>query len=180
MGQLTENDSRDDAQVPWLNATEQAFWRSVLAATRGVDRAIEMHLLEHSKISSADFSVLVVLSEAPQRSLRMRELCDKLTWDRSRLSHQIGRMEKRGLVEKQRSESDARGIDVAITQLGYDTIVEAAPDHVRIVRELVFDNLEGVNLDLVRSYVDRVHLAASEDCGECAGPPMPAPPAGTQ
>ena len=178
MGQASDKDSLEGVEVPWLNATEQAFWRSLLAASRGIDRAIEMSLLEKSRISSADFSVLVVLSEAENRSLRMRELCDELTWDRSRLSHQIARMERRGLVEKVRSEGDARGIDVVITELGYDTIVGAAPDHVRTVREIVFDQLEGVDLDVARGYLDRIHLAASHECGECAGTPMPAAPEG--
>ncbi len=140
---LAGNGATDDpGAVPWLNDTEQHLWRAMLKCHRTVERLIEVHLLETIGISSADFSVLVTLSEAPGYTCRMRELCESLEWDRSRMSHQITRMVKRELVVKKRTLSDSRGIDVALTDKGLGMIQNASPEHVRLVRSVVFDTLQ--------------------------------------
>ena len=105
---------------------------------------MDTRLLTTEEISSADFSVLVQLSEAEGGTVRMRELCEGLKWDRSRMSHQITRMEKRGLVTKLRCANDSRGIDVELTAHGREVIERAAPDHVRMIRRIVFDELDAV------------------------------------
>ncbi|ALA67076.1 MarR family winged helix-turn-helix transcriptional regulator [Corynebacterium lactis] len=128
-------------EVQWLTDQEQKLWRSILNAKRAVDRAIDLQLQETLDISTADFSVLVVLSEAEGNVVRMRALCDALDWDRSRMSHQITRMERRGLVTKERCECDNRGIDVQLTGHGLEIIKKAAPNHVRLVRRVIFDVL---------------------------------------
>lgn len=88
--------------------------------------------------------MLVQLSEAEGGTVRMRELCEALRWDRSRMSHQITRMARRGLVTKLRCANDSRGIDVELTAHGRDVIERAAPDHVRMIRRIVFDELDAV------------------------------------
>nr|WP_120491333.1 MarR family winged helix-turn-helix transcriptional regulator [Corynebacterium lactis] len=133
-------------EVQWLTEEEQRLWRSILNAKRAVDRAIDLQLQETLDISTADFSVLVVLSEAENNVVRMRALCDALDWDRSRMSHQITRMERRGLVTKERCECDNRGIDVVLTEHGLEIIKQAAPNHVRLVRRVIFDVL-GSDID---------------------------------
>ena len=108
--------------VPWLSDEEQRLWRSILNAKRAVDRSIDLQLQDSLDISTADFSVLVVLSEAEDNVVRMRTLCESLEWDRSRMSHQITRMERRGLVTKERCACDNRGIDVTLTEHGRTVI----------------------------------------------------------
>lgn len=149
-------------EVNWLSDSEQQIWRALLHAKRSVDRAIDVRLQTQADISTADFSVLVVLSEAEDETVRMRELCDALSWDRSRMSHQITRMEKRGLVTKHRCEKDNRGIDVVLTDRGREVITEVAPDHVNLVRKIVFDVLDGVDFDLVMPYLKRIVEASEE------------------
>lgn len=153
--------------VRWLSDEEQALWRSILHAERAVARAIDLRLQENSKISTADFSVLVALSEAPDMTVRMRELGDSLNWDRSRTSHQVTRMERRGLVHKQRCECDNRGIDVVITDDGLRIVQIAAPDHVRLVRKVVFDVIgSDVDSEAVMAVLDKVAQAAEAEGGE--------------
>lgn len=154
------------SDVPWLNDDEQYFWRMALAAFRGVERTTDSRFLETAGVSSADFAVLVSLSEAPDQRERMRELCVQLAWDRSRVSHQITRMEKRGLVEKVRCDSDNRGIDVALTEEGRNLLEKAAPDHARTVRALVFDELEGVDFAETAEVFRRIAVKAAEYRGE--------------
>ena len=131
-------------EVPWLDDDEQTLWRTMMDAAKAVERAMDTRLLATEEISSADFSVLVQLSEAEGGTVRMRELCEALRWDRSRMSHQITRMARRGLVNKLRCANDSRGIDVELTAHGRDVIERAAPDHVRMIRRIVFDELDAV------------------------------------
>lgn len=150
-------------EVPWLDDSEQTLWRAMLSAAKAVDRAVDARLLATEEISSADFSVLVELSESVSGVVRMRELCENLKWDRSRMSHQITRMEKRGLVTKVRCESDSRGVDVQLTDHGREVIERAAPDHVRMVRRIVFDELDavpGLDRDAALDFLRRVSAAA--------------------
>ena len=130
--------------VPWLDDDEQTLWRAMMDAAKAVERSMDTRLLATEEISSADFSVLVQLSEAEGGTVRMRELCEALRWDRSRMSHQITRMARRGLVNKLRCANDSRGIDVELTAHGRDVIERAAPDHVRMIRRIVFDELDAV------------------------------------
>lgn len=89
-----------------------------------------------SGLSAQDYSVLIVLAKHPQGAARLYELADRLGWEKSRLSHHIGRMKERGLVAKQQCESDRRGWFVAITDEGRKEIEGAAPSHLDDVREL--------------------------------------------
>ena len=143
--------------VQWLTDEEQRLWRSILNAKRAVDRSIDLQLQESLDISTADFSVLVVLSEAENNVVRMRTLCESLDWDRSRMSHQITRMERRGLVTKERCACDNRGIDVTLTEHGRNVIEKAAPNHVKLVRHVLFDVL-GENIDYqgISAVLDRI------------------------
>ncbi|NLA55556.1 MAG: winged helix-turn-helix transcriptional regulator [Corynebacterium humireducens] len=125
----------------WLNDEEQALWRLILAGMRKIDRVMDETLLATSDLSSSEFAVLVSLSEADNQSLRLRDLCASLDWDRSRTSHQITRMERRGLVTKRKSEGDARGVVVSLTDEGMRRLEAAAPEHVESVRRVVFDHM---------------------------------------
>ncbi|WP_312713734.1 MarR family winged helix-turn-helix transcriptional regulator [Corynebacterium flavescens] len=129
-------------EIRWLNDSEQELWRLLLAAIRKINRGMEETLMAGGEVSASEFSVLVSLSEAKDNQMRLRELCSSLDWDRSRTSHQVTRMERRGLVSKNKSLGDARGVVVTITEEGMDRLRRAAPEHVESVRRLVFDHLQ--------------------------------------
>jgi DNA-binding MarR family transcriptional regulator len=129
--------ARDD--VPWLDAQEQAAWRAYMDMRDEVTLRLERDLQARSGLSGADYQVLVHLSESTDDRARPVDLCADLRWEQSRLSHQLTRMEKRGLVERRACEEDGRGSIVALTPEGRTAIEEAAPGHVRTLRALLVD-----------------------------------------
>jgi DNA-binding MarR family transcriptional regulator len=90
--------------------------------------------------------VLVQLSEAPEHRLRPFQICEALNWEQSRLSHQLTRMERRGLVSRQECAADGRGAFIELTAAGADVVAAAAPQHVATVRGLIFDRLSDAQL----------------------------------
>lgn len=104
-------------------------------------RAIDKQLTRDSNLSGAEYDVLVPLSEAPGGVLRSRALLEFLGWERSRLSHLLVRMDRRGLIERHPCDDDARGLDVAITPNGRKAIESAAPAHLELVRAALMDDL---------------------------------------
>ena len=143
-------------QPRWLDQDEQHLWRLLLAASKKVDNALDERLQETASMSAPEFSILVVLSEAPERTMRLRELCTELQWDRSRASHQVTRMEKRGLVSKKVCPGDARGVLVSITDEGFARLESAVPDHVETVRRLIFDRLTGDQASVLQTWLENV------------------------
>lgn len=139
-------------QPRWLDDEEQQLWRLILAGFNKISRTIDDRLQEGSEISSSEFSVLVALSEAEDHTLRLRELCDELGWDRSRASHQVTRMKKRGLLTKSKCPGDARGVLVTLTDQGMTHLEDAVPDHVETVRRLIFDHLNKDRADKIREF----------------------------
>jgi DNA-binding MarR family transcriptional regulator len=122
------------ADVPWLNAREQRAWRAFLDVTRELPAELNRQLTRDAGLSGADYALLVPLSEASEGRLRPRDLGRQVDWDRSRLSHQIRRMQERGLVVREECCTDGRGAFIVLTDRGRDAITSAAPDHVRSVR----------------------------------------------
>lgn len=127
-------------ETRWLSEEEQQLWRHMIAASVKITRGIDDALREVSDLSSPEYAVMVSLSEAPEGEIRLRDLCVQLGWDRSRASHQITRMEKRGLVSKCTAKDDSRGVLVSLTEDGWRRLEVAVPDHVETVRRLVFDH----------------------------------------
>lgn len=140
----------------WLNDDEQALWRLILGGIRHLEKGMEDVLQNESGIGASEFSVLVVLSEAENRSLRLRDLCQQLEWDRSRASHQITRMEKRGLVVKEKCPDDARGVFVTLTDDGMARLEGAAPGHVESVRRMVFDQLTPEESEVLQGFFTKL------------------------
>ena len=122
----------------WLSEAEQHAWRGLLAMTTKLEARLNRELQEAGGLSLADYDVLVPLSEAPQGRLRVFELASDLGWERSRLSHHLGRMQRRNLVTREDCAADRRGAFVVLTDKGRTAIEEAAPAHVETVRRLVF------------------------------------------
>lgn len=127
--------------VRWLSAEEQHQWRAFRDGNALLTEALAHELDADSGLSLGEYEVLVRLSEAPDRTLRMSELADELAHSRSRLTHTIRRMEAAGLVERTACKEDARGVNATMTAAGWERIVAAAPGHVRAVREHLVDVL---------------------------------------
>ena len=126
--------------VRWLTDEEKALWRDYLAIQGRLHLAIQRDLKATSSLTEPEFEVLVYLSEA-DGPLRMTALSDVLQWERSRLSHQVTRMVRRGLVQRTSCPTDGRGAFVSATEEGMREIREAAPDHVATVRREFLDRL---------------------------------------
>jgi len=150
-----------NAQPRWLDDEEQQLWRLMLAGFTKISRTIDDRLQAGGDISSPEFSVLVALSEAQDHTLRLRELCEELGWDRSRASHQVTRMKKRSLLTKKKCPGDARGVLVILTDQGMSHLEEAVPDHVETVRRLIFDHLDADRADKISEFFTDV-LAAED------------------
>lgn len=133
--------------VRWLDEREARAWRRFQRMHTQLSARLDRHLVQDAGMSSADYAVLVGLSEAPQGRLRAFELGAELQWEKSRLSHQLRRMEQRGLVRREECPSDARGLIVVLTPAGRAAIEEAAPQHVEDVRRYFVDPLTAGQLD---------------------------------
>ena len=125
----------------WLSLEQQRSWRAWLSASRLLTDRLNRDLQDQQGLTSADYEILVWLSEAPDRRLRMSELAERTLSSRSRLSHQIDRMEQAGLVARFVCTQDRRGSFAALTDEGWSTLVAAAPDHVASVRAHLVDAL---------------------------------------
>ena len=131
------------------------MWRGFLEMRGALDAVIERQLSQ-AGLSSADYELLVPLSEAPDGVLRVRDLGRAVGWDRSRLSHQLRRMEQRGLVTRFDCASDGRGTMVQLTPDGRKAIEGAAPGHVETVRRYFVDLLTREELDTLAAVSARV------------------------
>lgn len=143
-------DENDKVRTPrWLTEHEQAIWRDILRFQGELNTVISRQIQSETGLSNQDFQVLVILSEAPERGMRTTKLADALIWERSRLSHQVTRMEKRGLVSRATDPADGRVCMVSITERGMKMIESAAPGHVEVVRQSLFDVLSSEELELL-------------------------------
>ena len=145
-------DNRVMSSTPnWLNEQEHDVWRRWLTTHTTINAVLGRHLSKDSCLSLTEYEVLVVLSEHPEGRLRMAAMAEKMQWDKSRLSHQITRMVKRGLVDRVSCQEDKRSAFVELRDEGLEAIREAAPPHVDHVRELLFDHLNQEQLDQLQS-----------------------------
>lgn len=131
----------------WLAESDQMVWRDYLRATMEVREGLERDLISESSLSLNEYEVLVVLSEQPDHRIRMASLAEELVNSRSRLSHTVQRMEKRGLVVRQSCSQDGRGVYCRLTDEGFELLKAAAPHHVESVRRHIFDRLTPEDVD---------------------------------
>lgn len=150
----------------WLTAEEQRAWRSLLAMNAELTARLNRGLQERG-LSLADYDVLVALTDVRERSLRLRELGTVLQWEKSRVSRQVTRMAARGLVARRECPEDKRGAYVDLTEAGRQAIEAAAPGHVSLVRELVFDTLRA---DQVRALADACQAVLTSFTAGSPGP----------
>ena len=149
--------------TPWLSAAEARAWRAMQTFGAPLAAALNRQLMNDSALSTADYQVLVVLSETDGGVLRAGELGRATGWEKSRLSHHIKRMETRQLVARQDCTTDGRGLLVAITEQGRAAIEDAAPGHVRAVRDYVIDILTPEQLEVLAQAGEAVAVRLTAD-----------------
>lgn len=140
----------------WLTQEEEQAWRRYRRMRTLLDLAIARDMRVDSGLSEADYDVLSTLSEADDDQWRANELAARLLWSTSRLSHQVGRMEGRGLVRRVGVDGDARGAVVALTAAGRRTLDAAAPAHVESVRRHLIDLLTPAEVRALDRIASRV------------------------
>lgn len=134
-------------QVRWLTEREQRVWRLLAGVLTWLPAELDAQLQRDSAMTHFGYWVMSALSDAPRRSLRMSELAAMVNGSQSRLSHVVGKLERKGWVRRERTADDGRGYVAVLTDAGYDQIVAAAPGHVEAVRSVVFDALTPEQLD---------------------------------
>jgi DNA-binding MarR family transcriptional regulator len=139
------------ASPRWLDQREQAAWRAYLDMNAKLTARLNREMQDQSGVSIADFSVLVQLSEHVDARMRVLELARALGWEKSRLSHQLTRMQQRGLIARSNCSEDRRGAFVVLTDHGRATVEAAAPRHVESVRRYVFDSLTAEQVESLGS-----------------------------
>jgi len=140
---------RTDGQTRWLSDDEQQAWRATVHLSQMLMRQLDRDLTPYG-LNGHDYEILVELSEAPEHRMRMTDLADATSQSRSRLSHQVTRMEKRALVRRDDCEGDRRGTFAVLTSAGMAAIERTAPSHVENVRRHFVDRLTPRQLEEIR------------------------------
>jgi DNA-binding MarR family transcriptional regulator len=125
----------------WLSPAEQDAWRSFMAGCRALFTAVDAQLQRDAGMPLAYYEILVRLSEAPGRALRMSQLAEAASASKSRASHAVARLEERGWIRRVDCPTDRRGQVAQLTDEGYAVLAGAAPGHVAQVRQSLFDGL---------------------------------------
>ena len=161
----------------WLDPRENRAWRAFMHAHHQLTLRLRRHLLQDSGLTWADYEILAVLSEHPTGQMPAQELGALVQWEKSRLSHQVRRMQERGLVIREPNPADGRSAMISLQPAGRRAIEDAAPQHVRNVRRHFIDLFTPAELDTFAALNERVlkHLAG-ESFPEESTPDEPAHP----
>jgi len=138
----------------WLTEEERAAWLRLVAVVELLPGVLDSQLRTDSGVTHFEYFVLAMLSEAPERTLRMTSLAQRTNATLPRLSHVMRRLEGRGLVERFPCREDGRATNARLTSAGWDAVVAAAPGHVRTVRGHVFDALTPGQVEQLRRIGD--------------------------
>jgi DNA-binding MarR family transcriptional regulator len=142
--------------IKWLTAAELDSWLSVVRLTMWLPWSIDQQLRRDSNLAMVEYQVLAMLSESPERTMRMSSLAEVTNASLSRLSHLVKRLEDRGLVRREPDPGDGRFTNAILTDDGFRTLAEAAPGHVAHVRSLVIDVLSPEQLRRLGLVADRI------------------------
>jgi DNA-binding MarR family transcriptional regulator len=156
----------------WLNAREDRAWRAFMHARDQLNAYLNQYLLQDSGLSGADYEILAVLSENPTGHMPAQELGALVQWEKSRLSHQVRRMQERGLIVREANPADGRSAMICLLPAGRQAIQDAAPRHVHNVRRHFTDLFTPAELDTFAALNERVlhHLPEEPTPGEPALP----------
>ena len=155
--------SRENATAPkWLTPNEMVAWRRYIIASRQLLAALEADLKEHD-LTLPDYEILALLSDAPDRQMRMSELAKIALLSRSRLSHRMKVMEKAGWLKREPCPVDKRGYFAVMTPKGWKAIVTAAPDHVESVRARFVDHLTKADQQVIAQIFERIEIPLRQE-----------------
>lgn len=147
----------------WLDPDEQRTWRAFLAASRTLMDTLDRELQRDAGMPHTYYEILVRLSEAPDRRLRMADLAEATGSSRSRLSHAAKRLEEHGWLRREGCPTDRRGQFAVLTDCGFEVLAGAAPGHVEGVRRHLFDALSPAQVTQLRqiseALLDRLAVA---------------------
>ncbi len=146
----------------WLDDEQQRAWRAFLDAVQVLQRGLEVQLQDEADMPHGYYELLVRLSEAPDRRLRMSALADAAVSSRSRLSHAVTQLEQRGWVRREPCPEDRRGQLAVLTGEGFAALEAAAPGHVEAVRRLLVDRLTPEQLRQLHAISEAISQAISE------------------
>lgn len=152
-------------ETRWLDLDQQRAWRTFLEATGLLFDIVDRQLQADSGLSHADYELLVRLSEAPQRRLRMSELAERTLFSRSRLSHAAARLEREGWIERTSCSGDKRGTFATLTRAGFAKLKAAAPRHVETVRRVLVDPLDAAQLEALAAISATIRDSAAAAAG---------------
>lgn len=124
-----------------LNASQQRTWLNYMRVYHRLEYEMNRQLLADCGLSLSDYTVMNALSQAPDRRRQLTALATTIGWERSRLSHHLQRMTGRGLVDRVRSQTDGRAVDVVLNDTGWDLLRAAAPLHAAWIRTLFFSDI---------------------------------------
>ena len=149
--------------VTWLTANEERAWRGWIESTMRIASSIERDLRNDSDLNFDDYEVLVSLSEADDRRLRMSELSAQTVQSASRLSQRVDRLTERGFVRREPCTEDKRGLFAVLTDEGFARLDAAAPCHVESVRRNLLDHLTPDDLEVLAQLMPRLAAEARSD-----------------
>jgi DNA-binding MarR family transcriptional regulator len=124
-----------------LTRDEVEVWRAFYSMRRQLDRALDRQLQDDSSISTSEYEILLTLHNVPEHRLRLKEIAAIVGWEKSRVSHQVTRMERRGLIARAECDTDARGSWIVVTTDGRRATLGAMRGHVAAIRRYFFDAL---------------------------------------
>ena len=148
-----------------LTSAELRTWRDFIETVHALSLRLDGRLLSESSLSQGDYQVLLALSEADGHRMRSSELAAVIGWERSRLSHHLGRMEKRGLIGRDPCAADGRGAEVVLAAAGADCFRRATIPHLRAVRELFVDALTPQQLAAAADIATALHRHLDQSRG---------------
>ncbi len=140
----------------WLTAAELGSWLSLVRLMTWLPWSIDQQLQRDSNLGMVEYQVMAMLSESPERRMRMSSLAEVTNASLSRLSHLVKRLEERGLVRREPDPADGRFTHAILTDKGFQTLAVAAPGHVAHVRSLVIDVLSAEQLRRLGQAADRI------------------------
>jgi len=147
----------------WLDAEEMRAWRAFIDGTQRLLEVLNREVNDAHGLSLADYRILVLLSEAESKSMRMSDLAVGIVSSRSRLTHQIRRLEAAGIVTRRECLDDRRGVLATLTTEGQRRLQEAAPTHVAGVRAHLIDLLDATEQRTIAKVFERADVALGAD-----------------
>ncbi len=159
---------------PWLNEDEMKCWRAFVEVSGGTIQLLDACLKRDGGVTFDDYEVLVHLSEADDRRLRMSDLSSRLLHSQSRVTQRIDRLVNRGWVVREKCTDDRRVTYAVLTDDGYEAIARAAPLHVVHVRHHLLDHVTPAELRVLTDVYNRLATHVREQRGECPPERVPA------